>query len=47
VPVSESAYGAMARALVMLAERDEADGRVWHLPAADPLTGRELLTLIF
>jgi hypothetical protein len=26
VPVSESAYGAMARALVMLAERDEADG---------------------
>ena len=30
-----------------LAERDEADGQAWHLPAADPLTGRQFLTLIF
>jgi nucleoside-diphosphate-sugar epimerase len=37
----------MARALATLAERDEADGQVWHLPAADPLTGRQFLTLIF
>jgi nucleoside-diphosphate-sugar epimerase len=37
----------MARALVTLAERDEADGQVWHLPSADPLTGRQFLTLIF
>ena len=29
----------MARALVTLGERDEADGQVWHLPAAEPLTG--------
>jgi hypothetical protein len=37
----------MARALVTLAERDEADGQAWHLPAAEPLTGRQFLTLIF
>jgi nucleoside-diphosphate-sugar epimerase len=37
----------MARALVTLGERDEADGQVWHLPAAEPLTGREFLTLLF
>jgi nucleoside-diphosphate-sugar epimerase len=37
----------MARALVTLAERDEADGQVWHLPSAEPLTGRQFLTLIF
>jgi nucleoside-diphosphate-sugar epimerase len=37
----------MARALVMLGERDEADGQVWHLPAAAPLTGREFLALVF
>ena len=33
----------MARALVTLGERDEADGQVWHLPAAEPLTGRQFL----
>ena len=37
----------MARALVTLGERDEADGEVWHLPAAAPLTGRQFLTLVF
>jgi nucleoside-diphosphate-sugar epimerase len=37
----------MARALVTLGERDEADGQVWHLPAAEPLTGRQFLTLVF
>jgi nucleoside-diphosphate-sugar epimerase len=37
----------MARALVMLGERDEADGQVWHLPAAEPLTGRQFLELLF
>jgi hypothetical protein len=31
----------MARSLVTLGERDEADGQVWHLPAAEPLTGRQ------
>jgi nucleoside-diphosphate-sugar epimerase len=37
----------MARALVTLGERDEADGQVWHLPAAAPLTGRQFLTLVY
>jgi nucleoside-diphosphate-sugar epimerase len=37
----------LARALVTLGERDEADGQVWHLPAAEPLTGRQFLTLVF
>ena len=37
----------MARALVTLGERDEADGQVWHVPAAEPLTGREFLDLVF
>jgi NAD dependent epimerase/dehydratase family len=35
----------IARALVTLGERDEADGEVWHLPAAEPLTGRQFLGL--
>jgi nucleoside-diphosphate-sugar epimerase len=37
----------MARALVTLGERGVADGQVWHLPAAEPLTGREFLALLF
>jgi len=37
----------MARALVTLGERDEADGQVWHLPAGEPLTGRQFLELVF
>jgi nucleoside-diphosphate-sugar epimerase len=37
----------IARALVTLGERDEADGQVWHLPAAEPLTGRQFLALAF
>ena len=37
----------MARALVTLGERDEADGQAWHLPAAEPLTGRQFLSLVF
>lgn len=37
----------MGRSLVTLGERDEADGQVWHLPAAEPLTGRQFLELLF
>jgi nucleoside-diphosphate-sugar epimerase len=37
----------MARALVTLGEREEADGEVWHLPAAEALTGRQFLTLVY
>jgi nucleoside-diphosphate-sugar epimerase len=37
----------IARALVTLGEQHAADGQVWHLPAAPPLTGREFLTLVY
>ena len=37
----------IARGLVTLAERPEADGEVWHLPAADPLTAQQFLDLVF
>lgn len=37
----------LARGLVALGERDEALGGVWHLPAAEPLTGRAFLELVF
>jgi nucleoside-diphosphate-sugar epimerase len=36
----------MAAGLVLLGERDEADGQVWHLPAAEPITGRQFLELV-
>ena len=36
----------MARALATLGERAEADGGVWHLPAAPPITGRAFLDLV-
>jgi nucleoside-diphosphate-sugar epimerase len=37
----------IARALVTLGECDDADGQVWHLPAAEPLTGQQFLALVF
>jgi nucleoside-diphosphate-sugar epimerase len=36
----------VARALATLGERPQALGGVWHLPAAEPLTGREFVELI-
>jgi nucleoside-diphosphate-sugar epimerase len=47
VPHTFSYLPDMARALVTLGERDEADGQVWHLPAAEPLTARRFLQLAF
>ena len=35
----------MARAFVVLGERPEADGQVWHTPAAEALTGRQYIEL--
>lgn len=35
----------MARALVTLAEHEQADGRAWVLPAAEPITGRAFIQL--
>jgi len=36
-----------ARALITLGQRDEALGEIWHIPSAEPITTRELLSLIF
>jgi nucleoside-diphosphate-sugar epimerase len=33
----------MARALVVLGTQPDADGGVWHLPAAEPRTGRQII----
>jgi nucleoside-diphosphate-sugar epimerase len=35
-----------ARGLAILGERDEADGRAWHLPAAPPITGQAFMDLV-
>ena len=37
----------LARGLVTLADRQEADGEVWHLPAAPPLTAQKFFDIIF
>ena len=37
----------VASGLVTLAERDEALGKIWHLPAAPTLTHKELIALAF
>jgi nucleoside-diphosphate-sugar epimerase len=36
----------LARALIVLADHDRANGEVWHLPAAEPLTGQQFFDLI-
>lgn len=36
-----------ARGLITLGERDEALGQVWHIPGAEPLTGRQFLQMAF
>lgn len=37
----------MGRGLVTLGQRDEALGQVWHIPSAEPITMRQLLTYGF
>jgi nucleoside-diphosphate-sugar epimerase len=46
VPHSLNYLPDVARALLTLAARPEAPGEVWHLPAAEPLTGRRFVELI-
>lgn len=36
-----------ARGMATLGERDDMLGQAWHLPAAEPLTGRQFLQLAF
>jgi len=37
----------VAWGLVTLGERDESSGEIWHLPAGEPLTGRQFIGLVF
>jgi nucleoside-diphosphate-sugar epimerase len=37
----------LARALIALADSDEADGGVWHVPAGEPLTAQQFFDLAF
>lgn len=36
----------VARGLILLAEHDRALGQVWHIPAGEPLTGRQFIELV-
>jgi nucleoside-diphosphate-sugar epimerase len=36
----------LARGLIVLAARPEADGQIWHLPAAEPLTAQRFFDLV-
>jgi nucleoside-diphosphate-sugar epimerase len=46
VPHSLNFLQDVASALITLGARPEAPGEVWHLPAAEPLTGRAFVALI-
>ena len=46
VPHTFSYLPDVTRGLVVLGERDEANGEVWVLPAAPPITARAFVTLI-
>jgi nucleoside-diphosphate-sugar epimerase len=45
-PHTVAYLGDVAAGLLTLGERAEADGRAWHLPAPEPVTGREFLGLV-
>ena len=36
----------VARGLIILAEHDRAYGEVWHIPASEPLTGRQFIEMV-
>jgi nucleoside-diphosphate-sugar epimerase len=46
VPHSLNYLQDVARALIILGARPEALGEIWHLPAAEPVTGRGFVELI-
>jgi nucleoside-diphosphate-sugar epimerase len=47
VPHTFHYLGDIARGLVTLAEHPEADGEIWHLPAAEPVTAQQFFDLVF
>jgi nucleoside-diphosphate-sugar epimerase len=47
VPHTFHYLGDIASGLVTLAEHPEADGEIWHLPAAEPVTAQQFFDLVF
>lgn len=47
VPHTVSYLPDIASGLAVLGEDPRADGQAWHLPAAEPVTGRQFLGLVF
>ncbi len=47
MPHSFSYLPDLARAMILLGERDGAAGRAWHLPVTDPMTVRDFLERIY
>ena len=47
LPHSFSYLPDLARAMILLGERDGAAGRAWHLPVTDPMTVRDFLERIY
>jgi nucleoside-diphosphate-sugar epimerase len=46
-PLTPTFIEDFARGLVVLGERDEALGEAWHVPTAEPTTGRQFVRMIF
>jgi nucleoside-diphosphate-sugar epimerase len=46
-PLTPTFIEDFAKALVVLGEREEAMGEAWHVPTAEPTTGREFVRMIF
>lgn len=44
-PHSISYIDDVVRGLILLGERDQAPGQVWHIPASEPLTGRQFIEM--
>jgi nucleoside-diphosphate-sugar epimerase len=36
----------IARGLLLLADRPAADGQIWHLPAAEPITAQQFFDMV-
>jgi nucleoside-diphosphate-sugar epimerase len=47
VPLTPTFIEDFARGLIVLGEREEALGEVWHVPTAEPTTGRRFVRTIF
>jgi nucleoside-diphosphate-sugar epimerase len=46
-PLTPTFVEDFAKALIVLGEREEALGEAWHVPTAEPTTGREFVRMIF